>query len=97
MKRRMTERGFSIIESRDLYNNEFSIQKSSLADEDAIWFGINNADPKIMARLVMENGSGWVKYPVPDDVMFTTRMHLSRQQVAELIPILQQFVDTGDI
>lgn len=49
--------------------------------------------------LGMEVGQdfGWVKYPIPDCVSINTRMHLNREQVKELLPILQKFVDTGDI
>ena len=34
---------------------------------------------------------------VPDEVLMTTRMHLNRKQVAKLLPVLQKFVDTGEI
>lgn len=36
-----TQRGFNKMEFKDRYGNECSIQKSSLATEDAIWFGID--------------------------------------------------------
>jgi hypothetical protein len=98
-----TLRGFSLIEFRDLYHAACSIQKSSLATEDAIWFGIDEANPKILAsktgQINPETGevSGWVKYPIPDDVLITTRMHLTREQVAAILPILQVFVETGEL
>ena len=38
---KLTERGFSRIDFDDLYGERCSIQKSSLADKDAIWFGQN--------------------------------------------------------
>jgi hypothetical protein len=41
--------------------------------------------------------TGWVPYWVPKEVQFTNRMHLTQAQVAELIPILQKFVETGEI
>jgi hypothetical protein len=37
--KKRTERGFYYIEFKDEYNNECSIQKSSLATKDCIWFG----------------------------------------------------------
>ena len=95
-----TERGFTVGNFKDKYGAVCSIQESSSA-EPAIWLGVNYADPKIMASVAKtvnpETGdmTGWVKYPIPNDVLLTTRMHLSREQVAELIPLLQQFVDTG--
>lgn len=97
MERKTTRRGFPLCEFRDLYGAKCSIQKSSLATDDAIWLGIDDADPQILASKVVEGGTGWVKYPIPEDVLLTTRMHLNREQVFELLPILQRFVDTGEI
>jgi hypothetical protein len=97
MEKTKTDRGFACIEFTDYYGAGCSIQESSLADKRAIWFGINNADPKIMASKVMEDGVGWVKYPIHEDVLLHTRMHLTQKEVAELLPVLQKFVDTGEI
>lgn len=103
MKKTKTERGFDLIEFKDSYEVECSIQKSSIATEDAIWLGVNDADPKILhgeaARLGIKHNetSGWVDYPIPDGVSMRTRMHLNIDQVKKLIPILQKFVKTGDI
>lgn len=97
MKQGKTGRGFSIVEFKDKYDADCSIQKSSLTTEDCIWLGITDADPKIMASKVREDLKGWVKYPIPEDVLLSTRMHLNREQVAELLPILQNFVDTGEV
>jgi len=78
-----TYRGFSLGEFVDMYGARCSIQKSSLATEDAIWLGVDDADPKILASKAKEHGvdtnytTGWVDYPIPDDVLLTTRMHLS--------------------
>lgn len=36
-----TERGFSRVDFDDLYGDRCSLQKSSLASEDAIWLGQN--------------------------------------------------------
>jgi len=92
-----TERGFDLIEFEDLYYSKCNIQKSSLATEDAIWFGVRNAQPKIMASKTKEGGTGWVDYLIPEDVLLTTRMHLSIEQVKKLLPILQRFAETGEI
>ena len=92
-----TQRGFLRCEFTDRYGAKCSIQKSSLADDDAIWFGVDNPDPKILASKVMEGGTGWVKYPIPDDVLITTRMHLTQAQVAELLPLLIYFVEHGEL
>lgn len=68
MKTEKTQRGFSIVNFTDLYGAECSLQKSSLATEDAIWLGVD-----------------------------TARMHLTQEQVSELLPLLQKFVNTGEL
>lgn len=45
-----TERGFRIAKFTDRYGDECSLQKSSLATEDCIWFGISQVKPIIMAH-----------------------------------------------
>lgn len=102
-KKSKTARGFALVDFIDLYGSACNIQKSSLASEDAIWFGIEDANPLILASnanlfgVDTDKTTGWVPYPIPSEVLLTTRMHLNREQVAALIPILQKFVNTGDI
>lgn len=79
-KNEKTLRGFQNLEFKDLYDIECSIQKSSYASEDAIWFGCDKAE--------VDHVTGQSLSP---------RMHLTREMVAELIPILQHFVDTGKV
>ncbi|MGX1266703.1 hypothetical protein RKD55_004647 [Rossellomorea marisflavi] len=97
IKKGYTNRGFGRIEFEDGYGAECSIQKSSLATKHAIWFGVNEADPKIMASLTPQGGTGWVPYDIPEDVLLTTRMHLTQDQVKEMLPILQTFAETGEL
>ena len=98
-----TNRGFAFTGFKDFYGEDCSIQKSSLATEDCIWLGIQDAKPQVMASKAPMLGvktketTGWVTYPIPDDVSLNTRMHLSRDQVAELLPYLKRFVETGEI
>lgn len=98
-----TKRGFSHISFLDSYGVKCSIQKSSNISVDSIWIGVDNAEPKLLASDARKFGIktrqefGWVSYPIPEDVLLTTRMHLTREQVAELLPILQKFVETGGI
>ncbi len=98
-----TARGYALIEFNDRYDNACQIQKSSLATEDAIWFGVADANPQVMATHAASVGmhtsetSGWVPYPLPSAVSLNTRMHLTREQVAALLPTLQHFVDTGEL
>lgn len=71
-----TNRGFMLGMFTDLYGKSCSIQKSSLATQDAIWFGVDKPD-------VVEG-------------QILGRMHLSQEQVRELLPILQHFAETGE-
>lgn len=102
MKESTTNRGFDIVEFEDLYGAKCSLQKSSLATEDAIWLGIDDPTPKIMASQAASVGvatketTGWVPYPIPKEVLINTRMHLTQLQVAELLPYLIRFVQTGE-
>lgn len=103
IKHTTTNRGFVLFEFKDRYDHSCSLQKSSLATEDAIWFGIDDPEPKILASVVNqvnpETGevSGWVPYPIREEVHIATRMHLTREQVAALLPFLQKFVDDGEL
>lgn len=103
MKITTTERGFPIAEFKDKYNHECSIQQSSIMDEPCIWLGINNAEPQIMASqakkfgLIPTKNTGWVPFPIHEDVLLSTRMHLNIDQVKALLPLLQRFVETGEI
>lgn len=87
-----TQRGFARGEFKDRNGEKCSIQKSSIATEDCIWLGINDCKPQVCVP-----GEGWKPVPFPHDTLFTTRMHLNKKQVAALIPLLQRFVETGDV
>lgn len=97
VKQSVTDRGFGLIEFKDFYDADCNIQESSLATENAIWIGVNDANPQIMASDTELGGTGWVKYHIPEEVSLTTRMHLTQEQVKELLPILQAFADTGEL
>lgn len=103
MKLKKTARKFAIGEFTDRYNQKCSIQKSSLATEDCIWLGVDDACPKIKIDDAIKVGmkpdtdSGWCPYPIPSEVLLSTRMHLTRTQVKKLLPLLQKFVKTGEL
>lgn len=103
MKRSETARGFALIQFADGYGAACSLQKSSAAAEPMVWLGVDAAEPRILARQAAAHGvqteerTGWVPYPIPGAVSLTTRMHLSREQVAELLPVLAHFVETGEL
>jgi hypothetical protein len=92
VRTKRTNRGFDVIEFTDEYKNSCSLQKSSLATADCIWFGCNDADPKVLVP-----GQSWQPVPMPEGYQANTRMHLSRTMVKRLLPHLIRFAETGDI
>lgn len=93
-----TGRGFAYVEFDDLNGTACNIQKSSLATDDAIWIGAKEIGLKKFTPWV-----GWedqdTRGDPPYGVSFVAnnRMHLTREQVAELLPILERFVLTGEV
>ena len=89
-----TERGFSINEFTDSYGESCSIQKSSAAMEDLIWLGIDNPKLTIFED---ENMGKYLITDMPKTFSVSTRMHLNQEQVKYLLPMLQKFVETGEL
>lgn len=87
-----TYRGFDYKRFKDKYNVECSLQKSSLATQDCIWLGCNNADPKVLSPF-----QGWEPVEMPEGYVANTRMHLNQEQVKELLPYLIRFAETGEV
>ena len=91
----------------DRYDEKCSIQKSNLATEDAIWLGIDETKPIVMARehpeldprpiSDPERGTGWLDVPIPEDASCCGRMHLTLDMVRMLLPYLHHFVETGEL
>lgn len=88
------QRGFYAGAFTDKYGEHCSIQKSSIATEDCIWLGINN--PKLTVFESQSKGK-YLVTDMPENFSVSSRMHLTREQVADLLPLLQNFVDTGDL
>ena len=78
---RSTGRGFIIGEFKDKYRQPCSIQKSSIATENCIWLGVHT---EIDLNTGVEKGPG-------------LRMHLTQDQVRALLPLLNKFVETGEL
>lgn len=100
-----TGRGFDIVKFKDHNGHDCYIQESSLAiytkpGTSALWVGVEDAKPIVMASRAASVGvkthetTGWVPYDkIPEEVMLTTQMHLNREQVAGLIYHLQKWLD----
>lgn len=72
-------RGFRRKDFDDLYGQHCSIQESSLGTEEAYWIGVHNTGPNISYD---DNGNCNQE---------SSRMHLSRKQVVNLINELVEF------
>lgn len=108
-----TQRGFDRVEFTDAYGEPCSVQQSSAATVEGddtngqgfLWIGINDAKPQILKTKAEAMGlplppgevSGWMPYPVPDDVLMTTRMHLDEHQVRALVARLNRWLETGSL
>ncbi len=51
---------------------------------------------KVLDKLDDSMGK-YIETTVPKNWMINSRMHLTRDQVAELLPHLQRFVETGEL
>lgn len=98
-----TQRGFVVGYFKDTYGEECSIQESSAvaiqggegaSGEWKLWLGRDEVRPK-----VFRPGCGWSDVELPGDgkLLLSGRMHLSQTQAAELIPLLQHFVEHGEL
>jgi hypothetical protein len=91
LKIRINERNFGVYDFKDHYGHGCSLQKSSLATENCIWLGVDDAAPEV------NRGKGWEKVELPLGTVCHSRMHLTRKQVSDLLPILIRFAKTGNI
>lgn len=77
---------------KDNNGEEYLLIKPSLDPKDVIYLGIHKPNPQLLVK-----GQGWRPYDLPEDVHVSTLMHLTQEQVKELLPHLQAFVETGEI
>src|SRR5690349_5757598 len=105
-----TGRGFTRLNFKDMNDEACSLQLSSLATQQCIWLGINDANPQIMvsdALMINKQGghipipenqvTGWMSFPLPNQVKFSTRMHLTKEQARYIGTKLLVFAETGDL
>jgi hypothetical protein len=88
------ERGFVVGTFYDRYGTECSIQKSSLATEDAIWLGVDSTKLTVFED---DSKGKYLEVEMPKNFDVSTRMHLTKEQVKELLPLLNKFVETGEL
>jgi len=100
MKLQHTGRGFAYYEFTEFNGELCNIQKSSNGMKSCIWLGSKNIGLQGFIPHI-----GWSD--ITEDqikekfgfqsIIANNRMHLNREQVAALLPILQKFVDTLEI
>lgn len=89
MKKLKQNRGFDLIEFKDSNGVECSLQESSRVTPH-IWLGCSSSNAKVMAinaemvGLKTKQKTGWIDYPIPEEVSTTTRMHLNRKQAKQV-------------
>lgn len=89
--RDVTNRGFTILQFKDSYDEVCDIQRSSTADDDCVWVGIHDPHPQILASKVKPGGTGWIDYDMPNGILITHRMHLTRKLSVALALKLLKF------
>jgi len=94
MKTKKTNRGFSYKNFTDRNGLQCSIQQSTLATEEAIWFGIDRPTLTIFKD---ESFGQYDKVEMPKTYMVDSHMHLTRKQLKKLLPTLIKFVETGEL
>ena len=97
-----TQRGFPTAAFTDRYGSECSIQESSLATDRCIWLGVDEpwADYERKRDVVLATVA---RQLTPEqrkatlDQLNTPRMHLTCDQVLDLLPMLTRFATTGEL
>ena len=96
-----TERGFDLESFTDRNGEKCSLQKSSIATEDAIWLGVNEPVVHALAKELHPERAdelvGWLNVPLPACANVSGRMHLTQDMVKELLPRLIKFAETGEL
>lgn len=93
-------RGFEIQHFQDSYGLDCSIQESSSV-EPHIWLGVHNPPHKIMWNNAEKYGlkigerAGWYDFPIPEEVLVESRMHLTQDQARKLAKKLLYFAKHG--
>lgn len=81
-------RGFARATMTDHNGETVVIQESSLADEPAIWLGVEGS---------AHVGPPWQRMTLPDGALIIDRAHLTVGMVRTLLPLLERFVATGQL
>ena len=92
MEVKTTGRGFGTIDFKDQYGKECYLRESSLTTDTCIWLGISNPRLTVFED---ENLGKYLQTDLPKNWRVDSLMHLTQDQVKELLPFLQKFAETG--
>ena len=95
MEKTYTQRGFGRYNFVDDYGAECSLQRSSSGVR--IWLGCNDIGLRVGYPWRDVSEEELKTLLKAEELVSNSRMHLNVEQVKALIPILQKFVETGDI
>ncbi len=89
-----TSRGFGISNFKDSRGMDCTVQESSNAGLNCIWLGAKEVQVQVMTN------NGWQvvdfsKLCIDNQFVGNQRMHLSQENVKELLPTLQYFAEHG--
>lgn len=80
---------FPVIKNKpDRYGNTFSMFASD--DHETLWLGCDDANPQVC-------NFGWKPVPYPEGTTFDIRMHLNKEIIEDLLPLLKSFIQTGSL
>lgn len=96
MNKTITERGFKVITFYDKGNRSCSLQESSAATP-SIWLGIDKVVPKLFLPDIDPTKTGWIDFPIPEQVKIFSMMELTQDMVKDLLPYLNYFAENGSL
>lgn len=68
-----------------------------------LWVGVEDPDPTIMAQhaamlgIETDQVTGWIPYPLPEEVLCKTRMHLTRTSAKFVVDVLTRWLEKGTL
>lgn len=97
MEDEVSNRGYSHITFTDTHGLVGTVTESSAVGRlPCIHFGVKDPKVKVMASTLNSHGTGWVDI-TPEGASIDSTLHLNTDQIKLLIPILQNFVETGEV
>ena len=106
MEKTKTNRGFKKLVFKDNMGQNCSLQESSVYSSDGplVWLGLEDTQLKILEKDAVEiglinktNPEGWMDYNIPEEVLVSTRMHLTQKQALEIAYKLMGFAINGEL